>query len=139
MTMAIEVFDDVGQFPCTEFEIQAFLWRELRQRGFRVRGEYPFWDGAGRCRRADLAVWVQGMGCPFAIEVKADGRPVTPAQLNRYRMAQCDFAGVLGICGRRHAMKFLAVIDRYDQPTLAAELQLTGVKQLARLSKVMAK
>lgn len=128
----LSVFDDVGDHVCTEFEIQAFLWAELRALGFRVRGEFGFCDFNQRFRRADLVLFAGRE--QLGIEVKADGKSCSPQQLESYRDA---FLAAMAICGQAHAVKFLETIRHFTVQELENELREAGAKRIARRAKVM--
>ena len=135
-TIAGPIFADIPAAEVTEFEIQAWLFCELRKRGIHTRGEQLFYTEANRARRADLVV--RAGHNDFAIEVKADGKTASVRQLRDYNNSSA-FLGCMVICGQEHAARFMQTVDLYNNMPggIRHELSEFGWRRIASRSKVM--
>jgi len=88
-----------------EFEAQAELFVSLKNAGFKVNGEVPFKDSAGKRKRADIVIWCDPS--KLAIEVKRHDNEVTHTQMCGYADA---FAHVVTVCGLQQTRELIRAL-----------------------------
>lgn len=106
---SVAVTEPTGE---TEFEIQAFVWCELRRLGYRARGEVKSAFAGRACVRFDVAVFDDGVLVAI-VEVKRNEARNKAAwaqsrQGSRYEQFNVP---VHIICGMTQAREFIASIE----------------------------
>jgi hypothetical protein len=108
-----------------EFEAQAELFVSLKNAGFKVNGEVPFKDSAGKRKRADIVVWCDPS--KLAIEVKRHDTEVTHTQMCGYADA---FEHVVTVCGLQQTRELIRVLCDIGPEQLSDFLRAHGATPL---------